>query len=223
MNELTITKGNEVLDFGGSNFTVLWGKFAPKVTQRRRSLLGGSMYEDSDEQWQIDIVGGSSTDSLIAADDLARVIESAADWLEGQDDDVVVLSYQPPNSTLPSALKTVIIGSPRNRAALALPGDFDTVGTVKRIRNARLGFERRGAWLAEGETQASSATATPGEMVATFAGEAKNLSPIDVKLTGFDSSTDTTFNFPAGVLFVYADATDCKLWGVDDVGRNIFG
>lgn len=213
MDTLTITKGAETLDFdGGGNFFVRWDRFPISVTKRRRSLLGGSLYEDTAERWTVNISGANTAAAVNAADDLVRVIESAEDWWEGQDDDVVLVNYQPENSGLGAALKSVIIGAPAGRPVLQLPGDFDAVGLQPTIKDALLSFVRRGPWLAAGETQSDTATTSPDEMAVTFGTAAENLSPVDIELRDFVSSAASDFDIPPGALFVYQDATDFRLW-----------
>ena len=223
MDTLTITKGAETLDFdGGGNFFVRWDRFPISVTKRRRSLLGGSLYEDTAERWTVNISGDDTGEAVDAADDLVRVIESAEDWWEGQDDDIVLVNYQPENSDLGAALKSVIIGAPSGRPVLQLPNDFDAVGLQPTIRDALLSFVRRGPWLAAAETANDTATATPAEMSVTFGTAAKNLSPIDIKLRSLDLADDGQIYIPAGVLFVYQEALDCALWEAESVTQSVF-
>jgi hypothetical protein len=190
---LKITDGTTTIDLLGNvaatDFHLLADAYAPAVATRRRSQLGGILWEDVQENIPLRVKSSTNLATLLGnIETLNALIDQAGRWSDTGEGDPVIMRFSLTSDT--TYKEAVILGPPPGQPAIILPESL----TMKPLLDANtvvfltLSFIRRGQWLGSEADDASTSTSNPGVMTCSLAA-ADILSPTRLELTNFTGAT----------------------------------
>ena len=185
---LQLSIGTDELDLNDGVTWALMSGWIPQVARRRRSVLGGrSPYEDVGEMIPLAVLAGSAESALTAIQELSKYLDHAARWAAGGEDDPVVLSYLPANSSLSSALQALVVDVPA--PMMELP-----TGMHRELETGEFGpiyvhLLRRGLWLGASSSESVTKANNPAILTKDTGAALDVPGPTYVELTDVDGST----------------------------------
>lgn len=194
-----------------SDFTLNRRFWAPAVTARRPSRLGGQgSYEDVIEEIDLNVRGASTPAQLYAnIERLNQLLDRAQQWLTHPFSNPVTMFYAPQGSTVTfvsGPLRAIVLGRVPGDSPIALPPTFTEAGMTNIVAKLRLRFVRRGRFgfrqvdtASLGNIGTSSAAANPTVHTATFsAGNTRTYTPAKININVQQPNTMATIG--AGVI-----------------------
>jgi hypothetical protein len=205
-----------------TNYSVVRGTWAPTIAPRRRSRLGGLVYEDVVEEIELIVRGSTAAVALSNLAALHALLDQAERWYAGEKVGAVTVRYQPHGSTLADPLRALVLGRPGDDSTLALPPTMNDVGMLFEISGVLLRFVRRGQWLLPAEAAAGAATthSMPFEGSRAFGTTHLPSSPLNVRLGGFTATSTPVI--PESFMLVSTDADRIHLLSSDTATATDF-
>lgn len=204
---LTITgwEGGTINLNDGTNYRLGEG-WAPLVARRRSEPLAGySQFLRQQEPIPLRVFGSSATAALGAAHDLAKALDQARRWANGENVNAVILNYKP-DGAAGNVLKAALWGGEGD--GLTLPPTFNKNIQAFEINPVTLTVLRDGDWLDATESASSPTFINGDKMTATFSGGAVEVdSPVELRVN-YENYGTFAFSGLPGAFLVYTRSAD---------------
>ncbi len=186
----------------------------PRVARRRRSGLGGWIYEDVVESIPLRIFSKVSLDACLdARDAIVARLDRAEGWSRDEPVDVVLLKCKVDGSSLTNPLQSEVLAGDGDDL-LELGAEFNETVKAWEIQ-AVIRVKRKGDLLGDVDSDTSSAGGPATLLTCTLAESLPLYSPLSVELAGMNYQTASAglyeINIPQGVLLIASAATRLKL------------
>lgn len=200
-----------------TNFSVARNGLSPVVSQRKKGLMGGPLYQDVIQPITLFAYGASASAAAENLEKLTAALDQAERWSRRENVDAVIWNFQPEGSGLGSALKYVILGPADTQDWLQLPARFNQDLQAYVIGPFTLQFRRRGRGLGPTESQTAAGSINAGAKTSvTFSNTARLPSPVIIELA---ESTESGYAVD-GFILVADDADKIQF---AEAGTDLLG